>query len=72
MSAEKPLSLPDRFKLAHHSLPHPSRLVRLLSPIIFILLSTGDRLGYELSMGDSVTTMLIGTNLTGFTSITAQ
>jgi hypothetical protein len=40
MRVQKPLSLPNRLELPHPSLPYPSRLLRLLCPIILILLGT--------------------------------
>jgi hypothetical protein len=47
MGVYKTLSLPHRFELPHPSLPDPGRLVRLVGTVIFILLSTVDRLGNQ-------------------------
>ncbi len=45
MGTQKSLRLTDRFKSPHPTLSHPSRLMRLLGPIILILLSTVNHLG---------------------------
>ncbi len=58
MGTEKSLGLPDRFELAHPPLPDPGRLVRLLGPIILILLSVVDGLGYQLTMGNAIASEL--------------
>jgi hypothetical protein len=71
MDTQKSLRMPCRFEPPHPSLPHPSRLVRLLCSIILVLLSTVDRIGNQLTMCDSMTTQLVGNDLTGFASMTA-
>ncbi|MFT6046568.1 MAG: hypothetical protein ACI9WC_002275 [Arenicella sp.] len=60
MGAQKSLSLPDRFEFTHPSLPHPNRLVRLLSSIILVLLSAVDRLRYQLPMSNAITPQFVG------------
>jgi hypothetical protein len=50
MSTQESLCLPNRFELAHPSLPDPGRLMRLLGPIILILLGTVNRLRSQFPM----------------------
>ena len=69
MSTQESLSLPYRFELAHPSLSHPGRLMRLLCPIILILLSTVDRLRNQLPMGDSIAAQFICHDLPGFAAM---
>ena len=69
MGTQKSLRLTCRFEPTHPSLPNSGRLVRLLCPIILILLSTVDRLGYQLPMCDAVTSQLVSHNLPGFTTM---
>ena len=47
MSTEESLRLSRRLESSHPSLPHPSRLVRLLGSVVLILLSTVDRVPGE-------------------------
>jgi hypothetical protein len=46
--------------------------MRLLSPIVFILLSTVDRLGDQLSMSYAITAQFVGNDLSRLTTMTAQ
>ena len=69
MCSDKLLSLPYRFELAHHSLPDPSGLMRLLSPIILILLSTVYRLGYQFTMCNAITPQFICHDFPGLAAI---
>jgi hypothetical protein len=77
MDTQESLSLAHRFepsgcRTTHPSLPHPSRLVRLLSPIIFILLSTVGHLGYQLTMCNSIASQLIGNDLSRLAAVAAM
>ena len=54
MCTQKPLSLTHRLESPHPSLSNPGRLMRLLCPVILILLRTVNRLGYQLTMSDTV------------------
>jgi len=69
MGAQESLSLADRLKLPHPPLPDPRRLVRLLCPIIFILLSAVDRLRDQFTMGNSVASQLIRHDLSELPSM---
>ena len=72
MSSDESLRLPARLEPPHPSLPHPCRLMRLLRPIIFILFSTVDSLGYQLSMGNSITSQFICNDLPWLTTMIPQ
>jgi hypothetical protein len=52
MGIQESLSLPARFEPPHPALPGLGRLVRLLGPVILILLSAVDRLGYQFTMAE--------------------
>jgi hypothetical protein len=69
MGGHESLSLIDRFKLPHASLSLPRRFMRLLGTIILILLRTMDRLGYQLSVGNTITAQFIRNDLSGFTAM---
>ena len=69
MSCHKSLSLPDRLESSHPSLPHPGRLMRLLSPIILILLSTVDRLRNQLPMSHAIAAQLVRHDLPGLATM---
>ena len=51
------------------SFSHPGCLVRLLGPIIFILLSTVDRLGYEFPVSNPITAQLVRHDFSGFATM---
>jgi len=72
MGSYKSLSLPHRLELTHPSLPYPGRLMRLLCPIVLVLFGTVDRLGYQLSMGDTIASQLVGHDLPGLASVASQ
>ena len=72
MSTQKSPSLLDRFELTHPSLPHPSRFMRLLYPIILILLITVVRVRYQFAMSYTVTSQFVGYDLPGLTAMIAQ
>lgn len=72
MSSKKPLSLPYRFESPHPSLPHPSRFMGLLSPIIGVLISDMNHLWYHFSMGHRIATQLICHDLPGLCPVTSQ
>jgi len=63
MSGHKPLGLLHRLESPHPSLPDPSHLMRLLSPIILILLGTVNRFRHHYPMGYRIASQLIGDNL---------
>jgi hypothetical protein len=72
MCTQKSLSLSDRLELPHPSLPDSGRFMRLLSPIVFILLSTVDRLGDQLSMSYAITAQLVSHDLSRFTAVITE
>jgi len=72
MRSYESLSLNLRFELSHPSLPDPGSFMGLLSPVILILLGTVDRLGYQLSLGNSIAAQLIRNDLSGLAAMTAQ
>jgi hypothetical protein len=72
MCTQRSLSLSDKLELPHPSLPYSGRFMRLLSPIVFILLSTVDRLGDQLSMSYAITAQFVGNDLSRLTTMTAQ
>ena len=77
MGVDESLGLPHRFespgcRTTHPSLSHPGRLVTLLSPIIFILLSTVYRARNQLPMSDTIAAQLIRHDLSGLTTMATQ
>ena len=70
MHGQKSLSLPLGLEPSHSALPYPGRFMRLLGPIILILLSTVDRLGYQFTMGYAITPQLVCHDLPGFALVT--
>ncbi|MFT6275091.1 MAG: hypothetical protein ACJAZ0_001184 [Halioglobus sp.] len=61
MSTKKSLRLANWFEFTH--LPHPSRLVRLLRSIFFILLSTAYRHRNQLAVNNTIAAQFIGHDL---------
>jgi hypothetical protein len=55
----------------HPSLSYPCSLIRLFCPIIPILFGTVDRLGYQLTMSDSVAQQFVRNGLSGFAAMTS-
>jgi hypothetical protein len=55
MSIQKSLSLAHRFEPPHVPFPYSGRLMGLLCSIIFILLSTVDRIGNQLKKRYTIT-----------------
>jgi hypothetical protein len=72
MSAQESLSLPHRFKLPHHPLSHPGRLMRLLRPIVRVTISNMDRFKKQRLMSNTITSQFVSHNIAGFASTTAQ
>ena len=69
MSAQEPLSLPDRFKLSHTSLSHPRSLMRLLRSIILVLFSDMDHFRHQLTMSNTIASQFICHDLPGLTTV---
>ncbi len=69
MNSHKSLRLPGRLESPHTPLPHPSRLMGLLSPIILILLSAVNSLRYQLPVSDSIAPQFISHDLPGFAAM---
>ena len=63
---------PDRFELPHPSLPHSGSFMGLFCPIVLILLSTVDRIWYQFTMSNAITSQLIGNDLPWLTSMRPQ
>ena len=53
MRSRGALGLPHRLETTHPSLSNPGRLMRLFCSVIFILLRTVNRLGYQLTISDT-------------------
>ena len=71
MGTQESLSLPGRLKLTHPSLSHSGSLVRLLCPVILILLSTVDRLGYQFPVRYTIASQFVSHDLLGLAAVTA-
>ncbi|MFT4520183.1 MAG: hypothetical protein ACI9JM_002583 [Halioglobus sp.] len=71
MRTQKPLGLSNRFELAHPSLPGPGSLMRLLGPIILILIGTVYRVGYKVSMSNTIPPELVCHDLPRLTAMTS-
>ena len=69
MSAQEPLSLPDRFKLSHTSLSNACRLMGLLSPIVGILAGVMNGIRNYFPVRHSIAPQFICHDLSGFTSM---
>lgn len=72
MSTQDTLRLLGRLELAHPSLSHPGRLMRLFSPIIRILRSVVNDIWHQFAMGKAIAAQLIGYYLPGFFTIAPQ
>ncbi len=72
MGSHKSLRLPSRLESPHTPLPHLSRLMGLLSPIILILLSAVDRFWDQLTMSDSIALQLVGHDFSWLAAIITQ
>jgi hypothetical protein len=69
MGTQESLSLPDGFESPHPAFSYPSRLARLLNPIILILLGAVDRLWYQLAMRDPIASQFICHDLPRFAAM---
>jgi hypothetical protein len=77
MSAQKPLSLLDRFepsecRTTHPSLTYPVRFMRLLGPIVDILRSVMKNIKHQVSMSNTITSQFVCHDLSGLAAMTAQ
>ena len=72
MRTKKSSSLFHRYEPPHTSFSHPSRLMRLFGPIILTLLRTVDRLRYQLTMCDCITTQFVGNDLPRLAAMASQ
>jgi hypothetical protein len=72
MRGHKSPSLLGRLEPPHTPFPHPGRLMGLLCPVILILFSTVDRLGYQFTMSNTITPQFICHDLSGFAVMASQ
>jgi hypothetical protein len=72
VSAQEPLRLFYRFESSHPSLSYPSRLVRLLSPIIGVMIRNMYRFRHHFPMRYRVATQLVRHDLPGFAAMISQ
>jgi len=69
MRTKKSSSLFHGLEPPHTSFSHPSRLMRLLCPIILILLRTVDRVRNQFPVSDTVSSQFISHDFPGFAAI---
>ena len=72
MSTQESLRLPDGIELAHPTLSHPGRLVRLLCAVVSILRRVVNGLWDHVPMRYTITSQFIGNDLPGLSAVTAQ